>query len=271
VTVGESAERHRWPLLAAIGVALYAGFLLASAPAASMAWGLERLTQGAASLQQAHGSLWRGRAAALVVKREGGAPVQLRGLSWELLPSQLFFGRLAAALTLEDDRVRGAATVDWRPHRLRVANAAFTVSAAAIPAFFPAAQLARPAGEVKLRTAALTWSKGAVGGQAQIDWDDASSALSAVKPLGTYRVLLKGEGHGAQLELRTLKGALQIEGRGGWAAGSEPLFSGTARAEPARAAELRELLKLLGSEDQNGAFRLRWGAVSAASSAPRGP
>lgn len=114
---------------------------------------------------------------------------------------------------------------------------------------------------LRARADSLTLVKDALGGQAELEWADASSVLSPINPLGTYRARVKADGPDAKFEVTTLNGALPIEGRGAWSPTSGAVFSGTARAQPAKAAELRELLRLLGPEDASGVVRLRWSAT----------
>ena len=89
-----------------------------------------------------------------------------------------------------------------------------------------------------LRGAALT-------GEVQIDWRDASSALSTVAPIGSYRLRVTGRGDGSALELATLSGRLQLLGRGR-IEGSRIRFNGTAGAEADMRPALNGLLGVLG-------------------------
>jgi general secretion pathway protein N len=89
-----------------------------------------------------------------------------------------------------------------------------------------------------LRGAALT-------GDVQIDWRDASSALSTVAPIGSYRLRVTGRGDGPALELATLSGPLQLQGRGK-IEGARIRFNGTAGAEADMRPALNGLLGVLG-------------------------
>lgn len=89
-----------------------------------------------------------------------------------------------------------------------------------------------------LRGAALT-------GEVQIDWRDASSALSTVAPIGSYRLRVTGRGDGPALDLVTLSGPLQMQGRGK-IEGSRIRFNGTAGAEAGMQPALNGLLGVLG-------------------------
>ena len=82
-------------------------------------------------------------------------------------------------------------------------------------------------------------------GEVQVDWRDAQSALSTVVPLGTYRLTVKGSGGVPAIDLRTLAGPLQMQGKG-TVEGSRIRFNGIATAEPSMLGALNGLLGLLG-------------------------
>jgi general secretion pathway protein N len=91
-----------------------------------------------------------------------------------------------------------------------------------------------------------------VDGQAEIDMLQASSRVSTLEPLGSYRFSLMGSaGAPSQLRLSTLEGALQLNGEG--AAGPNGVrFRGEARAATeADEAALNNLLNIIGR--RNGA------------------
>ncbi len=82
-------------------------------------------------------------------------------------------------------------------------------------------------------------------GDAKLDAMDVQSRLSQVAPLGSYRMLLRGEGPSATLQLSTVSGPLQLRGEGQWN-GRQWRFEGRGSAQPQHAAELASLLGLLG-------------------------
>jgi general secretion pathway protein N len=96
----------------------------------------------------------------------------------------------------------------------------------------------------------LAWTAGemrgtALTGELQIDWRDAQSALSTVVPLGSYRLRISGVGAAPTMDLRTLSGPLEMQGKGTME-GSRIRFSGVAGAEPAMRPALNGLLGVLG-------------------------
>jgi general secretion pathway protein N len=90
-----------------------------------------------------------------------------------------------------------------------------------------------------------------------MDWLGAASALSSIRPLGDYRILLKGNGTALDAQLSTLSGKLQLTGNGTYDNTSGMRFTGTAQAAPGTAAtELNELLHHIGPEISPGVFTL---------------
>ena len=87
-------------------------------------------------------------------------------------------------------------------------------------------------------------------GLVTIELRSVASALSAVRPLGSYRIEIRGEGARAQLSMSTIEGALTIQGSGQ----VSPVGMGfTAQAQPASEGDerLQGLLGLLGVRQGN--------------------
>ena len=107
------------------------------------------------------------------------------------------------------------------------------------------------AGQLQLSTQALTleWAAGRflMQGQAQIDALEISSRLSTLKPMGSYRLVLKG-GATPELTLQTLEGSLQLSGKGQWV-GARLRFDGVASARADRLDALSNLLNIIGRRD----------------------
>ncbi len=111
-------------------------------------------------------------------------------------------------------------------------------------------------GSLRLQSSGLKadWVQGrwVVEGQVDLDMLQASSRVSTLDPLGSYRFSLNGSGGGpSQLRLSTLGGALQLTGEG--SAGPNGVrFRGEARAATADdEAALSNLLNIIGR--RNGA------------------
>jgi general secretion pathway protein N len=89
-------------------------------------------------------------------------------------------------------------------------------------------------------------------GEMVLELRDASSRLSTIQPMGTYRLVWQGAGverrsdsRSDTLSLSTVQGALQLQGQGQWLAG-RLRFSGEAQAAPGREEALSNLMNILG-------------------------
>jgi general secretion pathway protein N len=100
---------------------------------------------------------------------------------------------------------------------------------------------------------ALEWVAGRwrVDGQADVEFVNASSRLSTLEALGSYRMRLIGDPANAgqpRLELSTQEGALQLSGSGSVGPGGVR-FRGEARAAEGDEAALANLLNIIGRRD----------------------
>jgi general secretion pathway protein N len=90
-----------------------------------------------------------------------------------------------------------------------------------------------------------------VHGRADVELTHASSRLSTLDTLGSYRLSLVGDASGsgaAQLNLETVEGALQLSGTGVWGANGVR-FRGEARASTDADAALSNLLNIIGRRE----------------------
>lgn len=253
----------RW----AVGGALLGGVfaLAAFAPAAWLADAVASATNGRLLLAEAEGSLWHGSALPVLTGGPGSkdASVLPSRLDWSLSP---FFGGLRLKLA-QGCCIEPGLELELRPGWGRMA-----VTVKPTPAgvgHWPAAWLEglgapwntlRPGGQLRVATQGLTLeSQGGawtVRGRADLDWLQASSRLSTLDALGSYRIGVAGPADGAAagakpaISLRTLDGALQLNGSGQWTERGIK-FNGDARAAPGFEPALNNLLNIIGR--RNGA------------------
>jgi general secretion pathway protein N len=240
--------------LIALGIAAYLAFLVAALPASFVA---ERIRNpGILELSDVSGTIWHGGARALV--RLPAGPLIVETLQWSFLPSRLIAGRIAydvkagvKGLEAKMQVARGLAGYELRDLEAHG-------EAGALAAFAPLAAGARPEGPVSLTSDSLTWDGRELRGNARGEWRGATTAFSDVKPVGTYRAELRGEGGPAKVVVTTLDGPLKISGEGTLTAPGRFAFSGEARGEGASAAALEPLLNLMGRKRPDGARSLEW-------------
>lgn len=232
-------KRFSRPGLIALLLALTAAAtVVVRAPAAWLGDWLEGHTR--VRLLDARGTVWHG--SALIGFSNGREITLVPGrLEWQV--DGLRAGGIGARLTHA-----------WLSAPLHVSLAregvAFAKGAARLPAGVLASAGApfntlKPGGTLEASWTDTVLRGAALTGEVQIDWRDASSALSTVAPIGSYRLRVTGRGDGPALELATLSGPLQLQGRGK-IEGSRIRFNGTAGAEAGMRPALNGLLGVLG-------------------------
>ncbi|MDR7094375.1 type II secretion system protein N [Hydrogenophaga laconesensis] len=231
--------------------------LLFFAPARWLANGVTSATQGQLQLVNARGTVWNGQADMVFTGGEGSRTQTAlpRGLQWQLAP-RLVSGSPAMALRLTAPcctpepmaitlipRLGGA--------EMRVASSDSQWPAELLSGLGTPWNTLRVEGRLALRTPGMTlrWDQGrtSLQGEAAIEAIDIASRLSALRPLGSYRMTMRAnaEGNITTLDLQTLGGALKLQGMGQWV-GGRLRFEGVAEAAPEAEAALGNLLNIMG-------------------------
>lgn len=230
------------------------GLLLAIslfAPAAWLSYALASASNGHVVLNDAQGSVWQG-SAQLVLSGGAGSrdATTLPGrIQWRLRPGLPM--NLQASLEA-DCCITQAIKLLITPH-LAGATAVMQPSQSSWPATLLAG-LGAPFNTIDLQatlklntqTLTITWLEQQlkIEGQAELDALDASTRLSTLHPVGSYRVSLQG-GTTPTLNLRTLSGSLQLSGTGEFTR-NRWRFNGEASAEPNSEAALSNFLDIIG-------------------------
>ena len=240
--------------------------LLAHAPARWLAEPLQQATNGRVELSAPQGTLWNGQAWLTLTGGENSHDrVTLPSpVAWTVRwPTEL---TLQAACCLPQPL-----TLRWQP--------GWTSQTMQIPAHqsqWPASLLMglgapwntlQLHAQLAMNTPGLVWQWHAgraphLQGSATLDVLDASSRLSTVRPLGSYR--LRAQWPDAQatsteptVQLSTLSGSLLLDGQGQWLGGRLRL-QGEATAAPGREDALNNLMNLLGRR-VNGRTQIKIG------------
>jgi len=265
-----SAPRHTMPALpfrparqqqpapwAWAGLGTLAGLLVALllwAPAQWLAWGVAQASQHRLVLQSVRGTLWNGSAQLLLSGGEGSRDAQaLPGrVQWKI---QL--GWLSAALSFNADCCMSAPTqwvvrADGTTLRLSTNNhrsqwPAVLLSGLGAPwnSLQATGQLTLQADGLGLQWAAGRWL---LQGQMELQAQQMASRLSTLKPMGSYRIVLRGTPEGSptpELQLSTMQGPLHLTGQGQWV-GARLRFTGEASAEEGSESALTNLLNIIG-------------------------
>ena len=242
--------------LAILGIAAYSAFLVAGMPARWLVARMEAAVPGRYQAHDVEGTLWKGSAKA-ILNAPGGTLVVDRA-EWDFLPSRLLQGRLAFAISLrgagfEAKYEAGRSFGGWGLRDLALRGDAALVAAA-----LPLIARWRPEGSVAVSVPSLDMAGNDVRGNLRIEWKSAATALSSVRPLGSYRAELVGEGASGKLALITLEGPLRLTGQGRVEWPTRLTFKGEARAEGANATALEPLMEMLGPATPDGARVLDW-------------
>ncbi|GAO34652.1 general secretory pathway protein N [Sulfuricella sp. T08] len=248
--------RHRRLLYALAGVGLYVVSLIATAPASMMDWMLLRLTNNRIILVQPEGGLWYGKARNLMLKTADGGLRSMGSVNWEILLLPLLKLELAARLEVADGQSNSSGIIAAGFGKLHLRQMRATLPVSLLSEFMPTWQTWKPNGALKISTDEFTLSQQGVRGTAELEWRNASLGLSQVNPLGDYRVNIQGDQKIAQISVSTISGVLHLVGKGGWSESDGLSFRGTALADPSKRAELRDFLRLLGSEQSNGVYQI---------------
>ena len=244
--------KKRGLLYAVFGLIFYLIFLAVEMPASWFAWGLNRFTNGAIRLDPIAGSLWHGNGR-LVIYYPQTVPHNLGNAEWSVNPLWLFTGRMQMSWRTETTDAKIHTTLRLGKNQTHLLDTEATFPAQTISAFYSPTSLISPTGQILLRADGLTVSDKGFEGGAEILWKNAGSALSAVQPLGDYRLEVSGAGQSVSLKLSTTQGVLDLTGQGQWQVRTNQIqFNGSASPRE-RATELDPLLKMLGEDQGNGA------------------
>ena len=246
----------RFTTLAMIGTTAYATFLVALMPASYVAREVQERSRGALQVQEAAGTIWNGTGRATVATPAG--PLAIDSLQWRFLPARLLAGRAAFALQGSSSGFKGTGELGRSPSAWEARDVTLAGDARGAGSFMPLIAHWRPEGTLRLEAKNLAWDERELRGEASLEWRGAAMALSDVRPLGTYRAEIRGDGGPAKVTLKSIDGALRLSGQGSLAPPSSFAFSGEARGEAAQAARLAPLLDLMGPPRADGARALEW-------------
>ena len=237
--------------LAWICTGLFCIFLtmLACAPAAWLDYALEHQTDGRVALGDVQGSLWNGSAFVGVAESRNGdlTPLLPGRFAWHLAPI-LLLGQIE--MTLENSAsLKNPVQLSGNFRELAISPGALILPSERLAGLGAPLNTVKPRGQITLAWDALnlSWANGnpALDGTMQLTMQDMASALSPVKPLGSYLMTFVWHEMKADMELKTVQGPLLLSGKGALIQGNLQ-FSGQAQAQDGQEDKLANLLNLLG-------------------------
>lgn len=247
-----SAEQgRRWPLWLAVATGFTVSLLL-HPPVGWISAQLEKWTGERLSLSGVQGSLWAGDGQLVLYDGETRRAIPGR-LQWQIAPLAWFqAGR--PVVTLQHSTLMQALTLTRTPEGLSISAGQLQFPATWLEAIGTPWNTLRPAGAIRLSWNGITIGRGF---GFNLQWQDAQSALSVVKPLGNYDVLAQVGADGAMTAtLSTRSGDLRLEGQAQWSAAQGFGFTGYASASPSQEVALTGLLSQMGRLENNNRYRL---------------
>jgi len=218
-------------------------------PAAWLAPVIERHTDGRLTLGDAQGTLWRGSAFLGGAPGPGGSvtPLFPGRFSWNVSPL-ILVGSVNVTLS-NPEALTQAVQVTGNWSQWQVSAGQLLLPAASLAGLGAPLNTLAPSGSMRLSWNVLDLARAgqavALTGRTVLAMDDMGSRMSQVNPLGSYEMALDWRGQNAQLNLRTVKGALLLSGAGALDRG-RLTFSGQATAAEGYEESLGNLLNLLG-------------------------
>lgn len=228
---------------------------VASAPASFADRGLALVTDGRVRLAEAAGTVWRGSGRLVLVDVAAedtgdGAPpgVAVPGrVAWSLRALPLLIGQLDAQLRFEG--MAQPVRVNGAYDEVRIGGGALALPSVELGRLGSPWNTLRPSGSLHLAWENLVIRDGSLDGRARIELRDASSAMTPVRPLGSYRVDVVGRGNRADLSIATMSGPLRLEGSGIFDTQGGLRFVAEASVDAAERKRLQSFLGLMGRRE----------------------
>jgi general secretion pathway protein N len=249
-------------MYALLGLAVAVGVILATAPATLVDWGLARATDGRVRLADAAGSIWNGQGRVVLVdiatEAERGARrarrvdslagVVIPGtIRWRIAPLPLLIGRLQANASHES--MATPVTLTGNAARLQGTGGSLQLPSVNLARLGSPWTTIRPTASLAVRWQPFVIEQGRFIGQATLELRDVASALTPVRPLGAYRIVIDGTGASSKIQMSSIEGPLRLSGDGTWTPQAGLRFTAYAQADEAERVRLQSLLGLLGRRE----------------------
>jgi len=233
--------------------AFYGGLLIVTAPASLLNFPAHRLSQGQLSLANCQGTIWHGSATP-TLNTDKQSNMALQTLHWQIRPLALLLGTLKAELVWEDTVTPMQLSINSKT--VTMTHIQLSLPAEVIGELSPFLKPAQLSGNLHIESPQLSYADGHLQGNATTRWNQASSAMSPIHPLGDYLIDIKAAKDTLRATLSTQSGALLLDGQGSWSPTQKFHFIGSARAAPESQAALSALLHHLGPEIAPGTYRI---------------
>ncbi len=242
-----------------LGLLLYLVFVVATIPAALIADVTEKYSDGV-HLLNARGTVWRG-SAQLSAGTSATGIRDLGRIHWNINPWWLFVGRAQVGVQLDGQNVRGRTNVGISRHRIALEDLDASLPAGLASLVYAPAAFFEPSGTIDVRTSTAELTATGLEGKIEAQWRGAGGRFTGPSSLGDYGIDIEGKGPNATIQLRTLRGDLNLSGQGTWNVAGDGAIRFTGRAQPrGNAAQFEPLLRTLGRDLGNGQRQIRFNA-----------
>jgi general secretion pathway protein N len=244
--------KMRWRIFA-FGLGIYAVALILTAPATLLDAVLQSAGDGRLRLSEAQGTLWSG-AGQLEILEPGRLNGIAKNIAWSVRPASLLRGRLDCDVELDQSAKRFPVTISLS--RVGFTDADIHLPAAVISLAVPKLAPLGLTGDMLIHVASVSIARDGAAGNATLQWRAAGSALTPISPLGEYEMDFDAVGSAVHAALRTVKGPVQLAGKGTWSHGAAPSYFVTARVPALHQEQLAPFLRLIGKERGAGIFEI---------------
>jgi len=239
--------------LALFAAVYFVGLLCLTAPASLLGLAIQHASGERLSLANCRGTIWRGSATP-VLHTDQKSAIPLQTLYWQIRLQALLKGRISAGLSWDNPGSATPIELALDRQSVTLKHVVLNFPAEILGELSPYLKPAQLGGNLTLESPQLTYSGNRLQGRATAHWHQAGSAMSAVHPLGDYRIDIEAAQGNLRAVLTTRNGALLLDGQGSWSPGQKFHFNGTARATPESQDMLAELLQHLGPEVSPGIY-----------------
>jgi general secretion pathway protein N len=241
-----SIKSRRWPLVLAFVVGFVAS-VLSFPPVTWLTDKAGELTGQRLTIGAVRGNLWKGDGQLVLFDGSQARAIPGR-LQWQIRPLA-WFEQGSALLTVQHDSLAQPVSLMRAAQGFQLSGSQLQFPANWLEAIGTPWNTLRPAGAIRLKWAPITVGQPFT---VTLRWQDAQSALSVVKPLGSYEVLVDFAQNGSMAaKLNTMSGDLRLEGQASWNAAQGFAFTGYASASPSQEAALTGLLSQMGRLENN--------------------
>lgn len=218
-------------------------------PASWLGAVLEKQTSGRLSLGDVQGSFWHGSAfLGVAVDQKSPVTALFPGrFSWKISP-KLLLGRIDVEITNEQV-LSQPVVVQGNFAQWQVSASNLRLPSERLKGLGAPLNTIGPTGKIVLSWEPLEMTRDgnrvSAIGNAQLELNEMASRASSIRPLGSYRLVMKLNGERIDMNLLTIKGPMNLEGSGALVQGRMQ-FSGKAYAQAGQEERLANLLNLLG-------------------------